>query len=112
MRDETTPRPENVKALLALREQGLTFGECIEAFGVDREENKYATAAYVNLARDGELEFDDVVVVSGRGPGIAEGMVHPSEPEEEDADEGEPDAGAYVLGWVWVSAHELTKNNW
>lgn len=63
---------------LMIRE-GLTFAECVQAFGVDRDTDPYAKAAHEMYHRDGELEIDDTTVLSGSG-----------------------DNGEYVLAWVWV----------
>lgn len=65
-------------ALLALKAQGLSFTDCLYAFG-ESDENPYVAAAR-DQARDGELEVDETTVVS-------EGA----------------DAGAYVGAWLWVS---------
>jgi len=65
-------------ALAKLKERGLTFNDCIEAFGVERDEDRYASKAWEEKHRDGELEIDDTTVVS------------------------DSDDGAYVLAWVWV----------
>ena len=68
-----------LQALQKLADQGLTFSDCLQIFGVNRDEDPHARAAQANNGREGELEFDDRLVVS-RGD----------------------DPGAYVLGWCWV----------
>ncbi len=76
-------KPESVKDGLAkLIEQGLTFADCVEAFGTRQsDEEKY----FVDLARDewekeGQIEIDDNAIVAGSS-----------------------DHGDYVLAWLWVS---------
>lgn len=66
------------KALGAVR--GLTFADCVRFFGErTAREQRIAQLARARLKREGELEIDDVTVVS----------------------EGE-DNGAYVMAWVWL----------
>ncbi len=83
--DDGNPVPQaNSLALVkyqfrALIDRGLTFGDCVEAFGETADENRYLAAAYLKYRRDGELEFDDKAVVS-----VSD------------------DAGAYVMCWRWV----------
>lgn len=75
-----TPGKVDIKQALAdLRNQGLSFSDCVAEFGVDRDENPYARAAHENHTSDGDLEFDDPIVVS----------------------EGDPD-GAYVMCWKFI----------
>jgi hypothetical protein len=66
--------------LTRLKAQGLTFGDCIRGFGVDRGSDAYARAAFQKRHRDGEIEIDDCTVVS-----LSD------------------DGGAYVMAWIWVS---------
>lgn len=75
---ELTPAVRRTEALKALKSDGLTFGECIEAFA-DKDDDPFVGAAQ-NKVREGELEVDSPTVVS-RGD----------------------DDGAYVMGWIWVS---------
>lgn len=62
----------------ALKDHGMPFHVCSHAYGED-DNNPYVAAARFD-ARDGELEVDDVAVVS----------------------KGDDD-GAYVMTWLWVS---------
>lgn len=64
--------------LKALIDEGLEFGDCVNAFGVD-ERNPFAKAADEMYSREGAVEIDSPTVLS------------------------ESDEGAYVLAWVWVS---------
>jgi len=70
--------------LAALIEEGLTFSDCVKAFGDDRDSDPYASMAKTKHAVEGEVEIDDTTVIS-----ISEG---PHGREE----------GAYVMGWLWV----------
>lgn len=66
--------------LQKLIKSGLTFAQCVNALGA--EEGPFINAARELKQREGEVEFDDHVVIS-------------------DSDEG-----AYVMAWVWVSNEE------
>ena len=68
--------------LLALKAEGLTFGACITAFGVDRDTDPFAKVAFENYQDEGSTEIDDFTVLS----------------KSKD--------GAYVMAWVWVSNEE------
>lgn len=68
------------EALAKLRASGLSFSDCINAFGVARDENPYARAADAKFAEEGVVEFDDTLVIA-----------------KEDG------KGAYVMSWHWVS---------
>jgi len=72
------PAEARMQALKTLIASGLTFSECVRAFGED--ENDPHVAAALGKVREGELEVDVPAVVS-RGA----------------------DDGAYVMAWVWVS---------
>jgi hypothetical protein len=72
------------EALEALKEAGLSFGECVNAFGVSADEDPFAKAADENFHSDGDIEIDGTTVVS----------------------HGDDYEGAYVLAWKWVSAEE------
>lgn len=73
-------RSEDLKGRLSeLVAEGLTFSQCVEAFGVKRDENPFARAAREQHAEEGQIEIDDITVVSGCD---------------------RPD-GDYVLAWVW-----------
>lgn len=64
--------------LAALRDRGLTIGQCITALSVSND-NPYVVAAREAVQQMGDdVEIDDVTV-------IAEG-----------------DDGAWVLNWMWV----------
>lgn len=69
-----------MEALATLKDCGLTFADCVQAFG-DNDSDSYVAAAQ-NKVQEGDLEVDIPTVVS-RG-----------------AD------GAYVQAWVWVSNRE------
>lgn len=62
--------------LAALKEQGLSFGNCVEAFG--EEESPFAKAAKGYRS----VEVDEPTVIS------------------------QSEGGAYVMAWVWVSNAE------
>lgn len=66
-----------MEALATLKDCGLTFADCVQAFG-DNDSDSYVAAAQ-NKVQEGDLEVDIPTVVS-RG-----------------AD------GTYVQAWVWVS---------
>lgn len=70
------------KALMALKEAGLTFSQCVEVFGETE-----ASSPYVALARvrqeEGVCEVDEAAVVS------------------------KSELGAYVQSWIWVGNDEL-----
>lgn len=70
---------DNMQTLIALKQANLTFAECINAFGVASDTDPYAKAAMAE-ARDGEIEVDDITVLSGSG-----------------------DGGEYVMCWMWIS---------
>jgi len=61
------------------REHAFDLTDALAFFGEERDTSDYGSAARAHLQVDGELEFDDPLVVS-RGD----------------------DDGAYVMGWVWV----------
>jgi len=63
--------------------RGMTFTDAIRAFGEPLATSDYGQAARDRLQDDGEIEFDDPLVVS----------------------RGAPD-GAYVMCWAW------TPNEW
>lgn len=65
--------------LKALIQKGLTFSDCVKAFGVDRDTNPYAKAACQVSCSEGEIEIDETTVLS------------------------EGDGGSYVQAWIWVS---------
>ena len=75
---EKLDRDARIAALKDLQSKGLTFSDAVNVFGEDRDSNAYARKAADLHGRDGELEFDDTVVVS------------------------ESDDGAYVMCWQWV----------
>lgn len=68
---------ELAAALRHLRHKGLTFSQCVEAFADPAEARTVEKAR--GMAREGELEVDEITVVS-RGE----------------------DNGAYVMAWLWV----------
>ena len=81
--EQTTQTPTLQDQLLDLKDKGLTFTDCVNAFGVDRDEDPHAQAAAEIYGCDGELEFDDTLVVSNGD-----------------------DPGAYVMCWRWVTDEE------
>ncbi len=72
------------EALIALKERGLDFGSCVNAFGVSSDEDPFAKAADENFHSEGDIEIDGTTVVS----------------------RGDDMEGAYVLAWKWVSAED------
>lgn len=74
-----TAAPSPAISLQALIGQGLTFSDCVRAFGVDRDTNPHARYAFKKLTVAGEIEVDDSAVLS------------------------EADDGCYVMAWLWVS---------
>lgn len=84
MTDPAQTEPfDPIAALKALQERGVTFTHAVKVFGEAVDENPHARYALEHLYREGELEFDDTVVVSDSG-----------------------DAGAYVMCWRWVDDHQ------
>lgn len=73
-----------------IQRAGLTFADCVTVFACpdDDEEGQALIQAARRLQRDGEIEFDDNVVLSGSG-----------------------DDGDYVLAWVWISNEEAGLPN-
>jgi hypothetical protein len=63
-------------ALRLAVEAGLAFADCVAAFGVPKDEDPHARAV---VEREGELEVDDITVISHSW-----------------------DGGAYVMAWAWV----------
>jgi hypothetical protein len=63
----------------SLEHTGLNFSEIVPLFAERAEDSPYVAAAQ-QLVEEGKFEVDDPAVVSHGG-----------------------DAGAYVMGWVWVS---------
>lgn len=72
--------PQELRAFF--EQEGIDFDDCVRAFGEGEGNNPYVRAV-MGMAEEGDLEFDDVTVVSEGG-----------------------DHGAYVLGWKWVSFEE------
>lgn len=70
--------PAAVRAFLEAND--LDFASCVQAFGIGSDKCPFVKAAQDLKAAEGELEVDDVAVVS----------------------EGDDD-GAYVMTWTWVS---------
>lgn len=75
------PTPEELRASLQMLD--VTFGDCLQAFALDNtpEDQAFIDIAHANQ-RDGELEVDDLTIVS------------------------RSDSGAYVQCWMWVSNEE------
>jgi hypothetical protein len=62
------------------RIKGLNFSDCIKFFGErNKREKRVGALARARLSREGELEIDDMTVIS----------------------EGD-DNGSYVMAWVWL----------
>jgi hypothetical protein len=61
---------------------GLTFADCTVFFAAKRDDYalKFVEAARNQMHRDGEVEIDELAIISESG-----------------------DGGEYVLAWVWVS---------
>lgn len=66
-----------IDRLSDLKKLGLTFDDCVNAFGVDRDTDPVALRAYDNMHREGEIEIDSTTVLS------------------------ESSGGSYVMAWVW-----------
>jgi hypothetical protein len=68
--------------LEGLAKEGLTFSDCVHFFSKQQtiEELEYAEIAKNDREEEGELEFDDVPIVS----------------------EADTEHGAYVMAWVWI----------
>lgn len=64
---------------MSINHTGVDFAVMPGIFGVSRETDPFAKAAFDNYHRDGEIEVDDPAVLS------------------------QSDEGAYVMAWVWVS---------
>jgi hypothetical protein len=83
-KDVTAPPPAKMSPAelrSVFDDAGVTFGDCVEAFGV--EDDPIIEAARLQYHRDGEIEIDDITVRSGSdGP------------------------GDYVMAWVWVYSPE------
>lgn len=73
----TKRTPKQLKAFLEKR--GINYADCVAAFGESATKNPFVKAAR-KRASEGDLEIDDVAVVSDGG-----------------------DPGAYVSCWLWVS---------
>src|SRR6218665_3209668 len=82
--EESKPEPassggdERASVLAALRAQGLTIGECIQALAVP-DDDPYVKAARRSILGGDDLEIDDRTATA---PG---------------------ERGAWVLGWFWIS---------
>lgn len=72
--------------LKKLVDQGLTFGDCVAAFGSNRATSKVAQAANDMYASD-LVEIDPETVVS------------------------ESDEGAWVMAWVWVPKEDAGETD-
>lgn len=72
--------------LKALIEEGLTFSECVQAFGVPSIGDKADPFAAVarSYAEEGVIEVDDITVLS------------------------ESEEGCYVMAWLWVEQSAKT----
>jgi len=75
------------RKLLELKKAGLTFGDVLHVFGQALESSPYGRAAHKHFNNEGELEFDDVTVVSEGG-----------------------DPGAYVMCWRWIGDELLDED--
>ena len=69
-------------ALQVLKQSGMDFGECVNAYGETAIDSPYVRYA-VEISSDGDFEIDGTPVVS----------------------KGE-EPGAYVMGWLWVSDYD------
>lgn len=78
---ESTKRTaQEVRAILDAA--GITFADCIDAFGRSREEDPYVLAAQSLFQDDGQIEIDDTAPLS------------------------EADSGNWVMAWVWVGRQD------
>jgi len=71
--------PELLAKKAVLDAHGIIFADCTQIFGVG---DGYVKAAQEQYQRDGEIEVDDIAVVS------------------------DSENGAYVMAWVWVGEDE------
>jgi hypothetical protein len=81
MAETQTDFPEKLAALHA---EGLTFTDCVKFFaGLDTSARAAALrkAAFEQHHEEGEVEIDDICIVSG----------------------GDNPDGAYVMAWVWAA---------
>jgi hypothetical protein len=77
----------NRAVLGAMREDGLTFADCVKVFGVERDKDPFASAAKSRYGEEGSIEIDDHTVVSE---------------SEEPGPSTEGVGNAYVMAWVYV----------
>ncbi len=78
---ESTKRTaQEVRAILDAA--GITFADCIDAFGRSREEDPYVLTAQHLFQDDGQIEIDDTAPIS------------------------EADNGNWVMAWVWVGRQD------
>jgi len=82
-----------VDELKSLKDRGLKFSDCVLAFGVKKDSSPLALAAEASHAEDGEIEIDDITVIS------ADGSKNP--------------LSGYVLAWVWAEIDDVaTMSTW
>lgn len=77
----------NVKQQLLAAIEGLCFADCVQFFAASEDHPAVERAR--RHQRDGELEFDDVVVLS-----------------EPDIEHGEQADGVYAMAWLWVQLRD------
>ena len=70
------------KKLQKLKDEGLVFSDCVAVFGVNRDQNEYASYANARHGTD-DLEIDCETVLS------------------------ESDTGCWVMAWIYVSNSEI-----
>jgi hypothetical protein len=61
---------------------GLTFADCVQCFGRDRDGDPFARGAAAGLAEASHIEVPACTVV--------------------ETDASDPDSGARVMAWIWV----------
>jgi hypothetical protein len=90
---ERNQAASNEAVLHALKDVGLTFGDCVKAFAALGDELQFVKFARDKHQEEGEVEIDEPTVVS-----ISEGVG----PDDE--------GGAYVMAWVYVEAPPKTES--
>lgn len=83
-RELSQATPAHQEVLAELKRQGMTFGECVNAFASENT-NPFVRCAQEN-SQAGSIEVDGNAVVS------------------------ESENGAYVQGWMWVSLSQVMES--
>jgi len=75
------------RALKRLQAKGLTFADCVRAYGIERDSDPLCKAAHAMYGEEGKIEIDSTTVRSGSG-----------------------DDGDYVMAWVWVDNCDIDRS--